>query len=159
MTETTTTSLQSFLARATTKAAEDLVAAFERIPEDKRTWSPMGDARTAIDQVAELAILNGSTCKLLDDRKWPENYDFNDYFKAKDELASKGWDTIKALLDENTKKAVATISALPNESLGQPVDMPWGPMTVSQIASYPYWNMCYHEGQINYIASMLGCLG
>ncbi len=32
-------------------------------------------------------------------------------------------------------------------------------MTVAQIASYPYWNMCYHEGQINYIASMLGCLG
>jgi hypothetical protein len=36
--------------------------------------------------------------------------------------------------------------------------MPWGPMTVSQILGYPFWNMCYHEGQINYIASMLGTL-
>jgi hypothetical protein len=159
MTEAKTTTLQTFLARATTKAAEDFIAAFERLPEDKHTWSPMGDARTAIDQAAELAILNGSTCKLLDTRKWPENYDFNDYYKSKEEVAAKGWTEVRALLEENTRNAVATISALPNESLSEPVDMPWGPMTVAQIASYPYWNMCYHEGQVNYIASMLGCLG
>jgi hypothetical protein len=28
-------------------------------------------------------------------------------------------------------------------------------MTLEQIMSYPYWNMCYHEGQVNYIAAML----
>ena len=152
------TTLQSFLARATTKAAEDLVTAFERIPEEKRSWSAMGDARTALDQVAEVALLNGSTCSLLEDKKWPEEYDFNDYFAKKAELAGQGWETIKAKLEENTKKAAAVIGALPSDALEQEVSMPWGAMTIAQIASYPYWNACYHEGQVNYIASMLGCL-
>jgi hypothetical protein len=31
-------------------------------------------------------------------------------------------------------------------------------MTLANIIAYPYWNMSYHEGQVNYIASMLGCL-
>jgi len=38
------------------------------------------------------------------------------------------------------------------------VQMPWGMMTLAQIISYPYWDMSYHEGQINYLASMLVCL-
>ncbi len=39
------------------------------------------------------------------------------------------------------------------------IPMPWGPMTVAQMITSPHWNMTYHEGQINYIASILGCLG
>ena len=31
-------------------------------------------------------------------------------------------------------------------------------MTLAQVIAYPHWNMSYHEGQINYIASMLGLL-
>jgi hypothetical protein len=158
MTEATTSTLQGFLAMSTEKAAENFMAAVQRLPEDKRAWCPMGKARTAIDQAAELAILNGSTSNLLETRKWPENFDFNDYYAKKDALAEQGWGAVKALLEENTKKVVATIKSLKTEDLDLPIDMPWGPMSVSQIAAYPYWNMSYHEGQVNYIASMLGCL-
>ena len=41
--------LQEFLATATQKAADDLDAAFLRLPEEKRAWSPDGKARTALD--------------------------------------------------------------------------------------------------------------
>lgn len=158
MTGAATSSLQGFLAMATQKAMETFVTAFERLPEDKREWCPMGKARTAIDQAAELAILNGSTCNLLETRKWPENFDFNDYYSKKDALAEQGWSAVKAVLEENTKKVVSVIKSLKTEDLDLPIEMPWGPMSVSQIAAYPYWNMSYHEGQVNYIASMLGCL-
>ena len=50
------------------------------------------------------------------------------------------------------------IKDVTDEELGVQVDMPWGPMAMAQIIAYPFWNMCYHEGQINYITSMLGCL-
>ena len=158
MTDTAMTTLQGFLARATAKAAEDLIAAMERVPEDKRDWSPMGDARTALDQAAEVAILNGSTCEMLASRAWPADYDMNQYFQQKADLAAKGWGEVKALLEANTARAVEAIRSLPTEALHEEVAMPWGPFTVAQIASYPYWNACYHEGQINYIASMLGKL-
>jgi hypothetical protein len=150
--------LQAFLARSTTKAAENLAASVERLPDDKRDWCPMGQARTALNQAAECAILNGSTVDLLTHRTWPEDYDFTEYFRRRDELAAQGWDAVKALLEQNTKRAAEKIADLPDEELALEVTMPWGPMTVAQIASYPYWNMSYHEGQVNYIASMLGCL-
>jgi len=150
-------SLQGFLKRATQKAAEDLTAAVLRVPEDKRNWSPMDQARTALDQAAECAILNGSTADLITTRVWRLGSDFSTFLKEKAELA-QDWGAIQDLLQQNTARVIDVILAVPEEDLAQTVDMPWGPMTLDQIISYPYWNMCYHEGQINYIASMLGCL-
>lgn len=155
---TASASLTAFLSRATQKAAEDLSAAFDRIPEDKQAWSPMGGARSAIDQLAEVAMLNGSTADMLASRSWPAEYDMNQYVVEKAEWVAKGAAEIKALLTQNTDRAVAAIEAVSESDFDSSIDMPWGPMTLQQIMSYPYWNACYHEGQINYIASMLGCL-
>jgi len=33
-----------------------------------------------------------------------------------------------------------------------------GNQSLAEVMAYPYWNMSYHQGQINYIASLLGCL-
>ncbi len=41
--------LQTFFANAAEKAAQDLVTALLRVAEEKRDWSPMGNARTALD--------------------------------------------------------------------------------------------------------------
>ena len=149
--------LQEFLASATQKAASDLQAALLRLPEDKRGWCPMGKARTALDQVAECALLNGGTGNLIQSRSWPKDFDFADFDRAKTELARDG-NAVRALLEQNTAAAIAAIRAVPEDDLGIEVQMPWGPMTVAQLLAYPSWNMAYHEGQINYIASMLGCL-
>ena len=149
--------LQAFFERSTTKAAEDLLEAINRLPEDKRAWSPMGDARTALNQLAECAILNGSTAEMLKTHTFAMEGGFEAYFEERAKLAADET-ACKALFAENTAKAIAAIKEVPDEDLELQVNMPWGPMAVAQIVSYPFWNMCYHEGQINYIASMLGCL-
>lgn len=150
-------SLQKFLATATPKAADNLITALERLPEDKRAWSPQGDARTALDMVAEIALLNGTTAGMIRGKSWPEGYDMNAYFAEKTELA-KDETKCRELLKENTADVLAAIAATTDEDLEVQVQMPWGPMSLADICSYPYWNMSYHEGQINYIASMLGLL-
>ena len=150
-------SVQEFFSTATLQAATDLEKALLRLPEEKRNWSPAEKARTAMDQVAECAILNGSTSELIKTRTWNADYDFPEFLRKKEELA-RDWGAAKSLLNENTGKVIAAIGKVPDEDLGIVVDMPWGPMTLAQIVAYPYWNMSYHEGQINYIASILGCL-
>lgn len=149
--------LQNFLADATLKAARDLEIALLRLSQDKRNWSAGGDARSALDMVAECAILNGSTAETVQKRVCPAVSAHATYSQDKAALCSN-WPTLKALLDENTAGLVEVIRAVPNEDLEVEVEMPWGVMTLTQLASYPYWNMSYHEGQINFIASMLGCL-
>jgi hypothetical protein len=150
-------SLQAFLSTATPKAAEELTAAFLRLSEDKRNWSPDEKARTALDQVAECAILNGYTAELVQSRQWTMT-DFNVFIQAKADLVAQGWESVQALLQENTPKVVAAIGAVPEEDLSVEIPTPLGSMLLSQIVAYPYWNMTYHTGQINYIASILGCL-
>ena len=127
------------------------------MPADKRNWSPQGDARTALDLVAECAILNGSTVDIIENRTFPADFSQPEFQRAKAEL-SQDWNALQSLLQENTTRVVARIRTVSNEELSVEVEMPWGPMNMTQIISYPYWNMSYHEGQINYIASMLGCL-
>ena len=146
-------SLSRFLGRATQKAAEDLIAAIENLPADKRAWSPMGGARTALDVAAECAILSDPG-DLLRTRVWKEEA-FANYQTQKAELVAQGWETIKSQLNETVARGVKAIEEVPEADLQQEVAAPWGPMTVEQIMSYPYWNMCYHEGQVNYIAAML----
>lgn len=148
---------QEFLAHAAEKAAQDLETALLRIPEDKRAWQPMDKARSALDQYAECALLNGSTADIIINKTWPEDYDFVEYGRARDELMTD-WNAMQSLLQANTGKVVAAIREVRDEDLRVKIQMPWGPMTLAQIIAYPYWNMSYHEGQINYIASMLGCL-
>lgn len=150
--------LQDFFVTATQKASADLAAAFLRLPEDKRGWSPGEKSRTALDQVAECAVLNGYTADLIQTRTWQKDW-FDKFFSEKADAASQDWDTLHARLQENTQRVVAAIVAVPDEALADEIALPgWTTartMTVAEAIARSYWNMTYHEGQINYLASML----
>src|SRR5579862_2400619 len=93
--------LQEFLTASTEKALTELIAAVEALPEAQRSWSPADKGRTALDQAAECAILNGSTAQVIASRSWVIGSDFERFLKDKAELA-QDWDRIKTLLQENT---------------------------------------------------------
>ena len=73
--------LQNFLAGAAKKAAVDLEAALLQLPEYKRGWSPAETSRSAVDQVAECAMLNGMTVQMITSRAWPADHNFEQYLK------------------------------------------------------------------------------
>lgn len=149
--------LQSFLAQSTQKLAVDLQAALDRLPDDKKGWTPAETSRSALDQAAECAILNGSTVNLIQSRQWPDTFDFEAFIRDKQKLAADPA-AAKELLQKNTQRVADAIKAVADADLEIPITTPFGTMSLAQIMSYPYWNMSYHEGQINYIASILGCL-
>ena len=151
--------MQEFLATATTTQAENLVKAFLRIPEDKRSWKPEDKARSAQNQVAECALLNGYTASLIETHQFPISGSAMDvFFRDMAAMEALPWDQLHARLLENAAKVAAAIRATPDDALAIEIDMPWGNQTLGQILAYPHWNMAYHEGQINYIASLLGSL-
>ena len=149
--------LQTFLTTSIPKATADMEAALLRLPEDKRNWSAGGSARSALDMAAEIAILNGDTAQMIATKTGMANFDLPELIRRKDELAAD-WPTLKTRLDENTARVIEAIRNLSDEDLNLELAMPWGAMAMTQIIAYPYWNACYHEGQINFIASILGCL-
>ena len=150
--------LQDFFTAATQKAADDLAAAFLRLPEDKRGWTPDEKSRTALDQVAECILINGYTAEMIQTRTWQTD-SFAQFPAEKAEAAAQEWETLHARLQENTDRVIAAIGTVADEALGDEIELPWSKLTLAEVVAYPYWNMTYHQGQINYIASILGCLG
>ena len=146
--------LQTFLADATRKAAGNVVTAILNLPEDRRNWKPADTSRTALDQLAECAMNNGFTADIVEQRSMPFHSQ-QDYLKKKADLVATGYDAIKALLDTNTERMISVILAFPDDNLVDEMDLPWGRSKLAEILAYPYWNMAYHEGQVNYIASLL----
>ena len=149
--------VQDFLADSAINAAQELEAALLQLPEDKRAWSAGGTARSAIDMVAEVALLNGDTAEMIKSRSGMVNFDLEELSRRK-AAACEDWPALKAMLDENTARAAQAMREVPDEDLQAEIGMPWGPMAMSEIMAYPYWNAKYHEGQINFIAAMLGTL-
>lgn len=150
--------LQSFLSHATEKAARDLETALRRLPQEKWTWSPGGNARTAIDQVAECALVNSGFAQVIAARAWPDGYSMETFNRDHAALATQP-DKALALLEEGAEKLAAAIAGVPDEELLKEVQMAWGPMPLEHMIGHGYWNMSYHEAQINYIAAILGIGG
>lgn len=148
--------LQEFLANATQTGADDIVAGFLRLPEEKRAWTPADTARSAVDQIAECALNNGYVADLIATGVWSAPAR-DVYGQQKRELAAGDWESLRALLAANTERLAAVIRAATDDSLDEILTTPYGPDKRSKIMAYPWWNMSYHVGQINYLATILGC--
>lgn len=148
--------LQDFLADGALKAAKDMKDAYLNLPEDKRHWSAGGSARSALDMVAECAILNEATAEDIPKRAIAD-FDRAAYERQKIEMC-KNADALLILLSESAARVAQVIRAATDADLEGDIPSPWGPMAASENAAYPYWNMSYHAAQINFLASMLGCL-
>lgn len=146
--------LQQFVADATRRAAKDLLDAALLLPEDKRAWQPLGKGRSALDQIAECALINGNTVEMIRSHQFPTS-DMEAWMQAKQKL-SENWDQCAALLQSSAAEVAETILTVTDDQLPLEIAMPWGPFTLAQITIYPYWNMSYHQGQITYIHSLLG---
>ena len=151
--------LQDFLADAAEKASASLVTAFLSLPADRRAWEPTDTARSALDQVVECALLNGTSADLIVTRRPNDDYP---YHRLHAEAQARGWEYVRALLAENTQRVAAVIRDVPDDALDAEVALPWNlayhweRQTLTQVLAFPYWNMMYHQAQINYIASLLG---
>ena len=127
---------QSFVAAATEKAAADLAKAFVTLPEDKRLWQPAESARSAMDQVAECAILTGYMANLLQTRQWPNGL-FDLFFVEKADLVAQGWEEIHPRLVESASRVAAVIVALTKDDLAVEIETPWRTQTVAGLDDLP----------------------
>jgi hypothetical protein len=142
--------LRAFTERMHGLLANDLKA----IPEDKNNVSPVPGARPALHIVAECAVFNGLIADYLSagTASFPRG--------EERETLLRSFDTAeKALtfLDEQTQKLLAAIDALDEDTLGEVSRQPLGrPMSRFGLAEMPATHMMYHDGQLNYIHTLLG---
>lgn len=149
--------LQPFLADVTRQTAEGLIAAVERLPDNRINWQPESGSRSALDQVAECVLLTDYVVAIV--KGEPDQLpSFEAYISAKEAAVASGWGSLHPALLKTIEDVCATIASVPDDALNETKNTLIGPQTVTQLITYPYWNMTYHQGQINYIASLLNRL-
>ncbi len=144
-------SIQEYVAHITEKKAQDLLAAAYAVAGDKRIWKPLEKGRTVLDLVAECAITNEMSVKLLQERIWDAA---GSEERRKAHAALDTLDKASANLVESTTALATAIRAIPDEHLELEIILPGEITTVAEDMLHSYWNMAYHEGQINYISSL-----
>jgi uncharacterized damage-inducible protein DinB len=135
------------------EACETLVRAASATPVEKLTWQPLENGRSMLEQLAECTLANF---------KWARILRTGTYANLPAEIAKPLWDQLTTLnvitekLRESTEELVSALGEVPVDQLAEPIQTQWGPMPLFRCCFHAYWNMVYHEGQINYIQTLYG---
>ncbi|WP_309722931.1 hypothetical protein [Armatimonas sp.] len=121
---------------------------------EKASWSPLDKGRTALNQVAECALITGA-CTGIIGAKAATEIDWAAFAKAQAELEANP-EGLLTTLATNTDAFFVALDGLSADDATIEVTMPWGATyTLAGLANVVYWNNTYHEGQINYIQTLL----
>ena len=144
--------IQEYDAAAIEKSAGDLVQAALALPEDKRDWQPLGKGRSALSQLAECAVMGTLAAKIVRAGAYQESLmaEWSEMLPALDTP-----DKAITQLREGAAALAAAVREAPEADLGNEIALPWATVTLAQFFLMPLWNMSYHEGQINYIGTLL----
>jgi hypothetical protein len=150
---------QDQLVKSTQKALDDICRAANAVPEDKASWKPMGEARSVLNQMQEIATAASWFLPIIRDRKVP---DFDEHARREAIRLRRGFDTIEKCVEgarESTSELCQAIARFPDSALEDEMTLPFGggvTMTMADILAMHQWNIVYHLGQINQIQLMLG---
>jgi hypothetical protein len=147
--------VNSLAAKITRDAATSLEKVANATPPDKQVWKPLDEGRTALDQVAECAVINAWCTNIMTQFSVPE-LDGEAYGAATSALDTM--DKALEALRTETEKLAQAIEAVPADKLETEVKFPWDekPSTLAEAMVVPHWNMVYHIGQISYIQTLYG---
>ncbi len=150
---------QDFVVRQTHKALDDICRAAQAVPDDKADWAPGGDARSALNQMQEIATAGRWFLPVVADRAVPS---FDEHARRESAALRQSYDTIAKCVQaarESTSALCMAIAVYPDDQLEDEIALPFGggtTMTMAEVLALHAWNMVYHLGQINQIQLMLG---
>ena len=149
-----------FLADITEKAVERIIAAVEKMPEDKQIWSPTLDGnsgRSAKNLLCECIVVNTNWADTLTDASGKHSTPPDTIWGTLDDKAKAPLAEIVAVLRGETTRLAGAIRELSDDAAMVPMESDWfGGMPQWEFASFPSENMNYHYGQINYIQVLYG---
>jgi uncharacterized damage-inducible protein DinB len=129
--------------------------AARQLPLDKLTWQPAPGARSALDQLQELATALDFNWSTYTERKVEWSQEKAERWKEHRSQFTD-IDELEAMAQAGTERLAAFLADFDPADYSASVEFPIpGTFTMADCLAYHYWNATYHNGQINYIASLL----
>src|SRR5271165_6369603 len=147
------------MVKMTQRAVDDICRAALALPPDAVEWSAGGEARSALDQMREVAQSAAWLLPLVLEQNAAAFAQHPDKTAGHRHMPkANGLDTIAECV-EGTRKTTSdlckAIAAAPDGRLEDELKLPFGGglvMTFADLLGMHYWNLVYHLGQINQIA-------
>ena len=134
-----------------------LIRTVRATPADKCQWSPAEGARTILDMAEEVRQSGGWGADSLEAADKFSFADFDFGTMMADRMQEPDYDTWETRLRANHEAFYAKLRAFPAEKEGLRAEpMPGWVLTMGDLAYYPFWNIAYHLGQINYVQCLYG---
>lgn len=139
--------------RLTRGQAELLVKDAGYIPEDKLIWRPVECAKSAVDILREIARSNVEIAAAI--KAGPLSPD-EENIKEKAEQATSLAE-LGSLVKQSSELFCRVLDQLTEAALDETRTMPWGAVyPLTEAILLPASHKSYHDGQINYIQTLLG---
>lgn len=127
---------------------------------EKAAWSPLDKGRSALNQIVECGGIMQLSAQTVSGQAFPQMP--MEQMRAMRNAALVENDTLEKAVTSLHKGAdalTAAVSATSDEDLQNiSVTIPFGGgmvKTLAEVVAMCYWNNTYHEGQINYIETLL----
>ena len=151
------TTIQQQASRMTREALAALFSAARHVLENKRDWTPMGEARTVQGLVYECAMttpfyIAAAQGKIKEFAALVPDEAMQSLWQRRAEEASTLEGT-EAVAQETFAELCQALEAVPAERLDDRQPHPMDPsrqVTTADLLFLAYWNLVYHTGQINY---------
>jgi hypothetical protein len=144
---------RAHLRAATERIHSLLVKDLNALAEDKACITAGGVTRPAIEFIVECGGVNMMVGTLLTGGEFPrrspeERKAFYATFTTREQALG--------FLEQQTKGLLTALDTLDENTLGDTIDSPIGPMTRFALAELPAMHMMYHDGQLNYLHALHG---
>ncbi len=150
---------QDQVIQMTKKAVEDLFRFAKGTTKDKITWKPLDKGRSVLEQLQECSQAPAWFMGLLVQKQVP---DFKPEMMEMIRKERAQWKTIEEcekVCLANSEKLYGAIKNFPDKDMGISLHLPFGKgfdATLGEIMMFHYWNVVYHQGQVNYVQALYG---
>jgi hypothetical protein len=146
------------MVKMTQRAVDDICRAALALPGDAVEWTAGGEARSALDQMREIAQSAVWLLPLIKEKNASEFAKHPDKDPGHRHMPkTTGLDTVTECVEmarKSTSELCKAIAAAPDSKLEEEMRLPFGGglvMTFADLLGMHYWNLVYHLGQINQI--------
>ena len=141
------------------RAKDRIVRALETTPDDRINWSPSMTARTAIDQVAHVALSIPGIQGWLSGEPFPfKDVQELDTFSRTQEESFLTRESVLSLLEENSQGYLEWLDSLTEEQLASTVSMGPRAFPMMEAISFPADHTRGHAAQMDYMQTIYGDL-
>lgn len=127
---------------------------FSHVPDDRLTWTPTPNAKSAIRIAAHTALYAGRFARMIRDRRLPAPENLTEWLAERDaeEIAITSRAEMEKVFRAGTAEVLEALDTLTPDEVEGSLDSGQGwTMPMKQLMGLPGWHATLHLGQIDYL--------